>query len=165
MRSASFVRAALALAAALLLGGTLLAAPATSTSPERVGTEVSARGPACLPSRCWTALSFNPETQRGGWTQQGAWGSKKQAMRSAFNHCKQRPVNAGHARACQWPNKRNVYNVGGCVAVAWRMRNNRLVEWAKGKAFGPIVAQRRARKAVRGIGTIDSGYSCPPRKG
>lgn len=165
MRPASFVRAVLALAAALLLGGTLLAAPATSTTPDRVATEVSARAPGCLPLRCWTAISFNPETQRSGWTQKGAWGSKKQAMTSALRHCRNRPVNAGHARACQWPDKRNVYNVGGCVAVAWRMRNDRLVEWAKGKAFGPIVAERRARREVRGIGTIRSGYACAPRKG
>ncbi|KAA1428872.1 hypothetical protein [Nocardioides antri] len=168
MRSALFVRALLALAAAFVLGGTLLTVPATSapTAPaERVSTRVSALAPGCLPSRCWTAIAFNPETLRSGWTQSSAWGSKTRAMTSAHNHCRVRTVNEGHARACIWPGKRRVFNQGGCVAVAWRLRNGRLIEWAKGKAFGPIVAQRRARAAVRGEGTIDSGYSCPPRKG
>lgn len=165
MRFALFVRAALALATAVLLGGTLLTAPATSAPAARLSTQMAAGNPGCLPLKCWTAISFNPETLRGGWTQKGSYGSKAQAMSSALAHCRNRPVNAGHARACQRPSLRKVFNVGGCVAVAWRVRNNRLVEWGKGKAFGPIVATRRARAVVRGEGTIDSGYACAPRKG
>ncbi len=165
MRSASFVRAVLALAAALLLGGTLLAAPATSVTPSRVSAEVSARAPGCMPYKCWAAISFNTETLRSGWTQKKQWGSKKRAMQSALAHCKNRPVNEGHRDACKSPEGRKAFNQGGCVAVAWRVNNGNLAEWAVGKSLGPIVAQRKARRAVRGEGTVDSGYACPPRRG
>ena len=165
LRSALFVRAVLALAAAFLLGGTLLAAPATSVSPDRDTVDVSARAPGCMPYKCWAAISFNTETLRSGWTQKGQWGSKARAVQSAFAHCKNRDVNIGHRDACVSPNGRNAYNQGGCVAVAWRVRDGALAQWAVGKSLGPIVAQRKARRAVRGIGTVDSGYACPPRRG
>ncbi|WP_146207263.1 hypothetical protein [Nocardioides silvaticus] len=166
MRTASYVRAMLALAAALVLGGTLLAAPATSVTPTRVAAvQVSAKAPGCMPYKCWAAISFNTETLRSGWTQNKQWGSKKKAVQSAFAHCKNRPVNEGHRDACKSPEGRKAYNQGGCVAVAWRVKDGNLVEWAVGKSLGPIVAQRKARKAVRGEGTVDSGYACPPRRG
>lgn len=170
--SATFVRTALALATALLLGVPLGAAP-VSASPAPLGTATlgatdvsttvtSARAGSCRP-RCWTAIAFNPETLRSGWTQNGAYGSKLRAMKSAFNHCRTRPVNAGHARACVWPGRRNVFRMDGCVAVAWRVRNDRLVEWGKGKAFTKSPAMRRAKRVVEGRGTIDAGYACSPR--
>lgn len=167
MSSARIVRAALALALAMMLGGTLLSAPSTAKASETSerAVAVAAKFPGCYPKKCWTAISFNSETLRSGSTRKGQWGSKKKAMQSAFQHCKARPVNAGHRNACKPPKARKVYNQGGCVAVAWRVNNGTLVKWAVGKAFGPIVAQRKARKAVRGPGTVKSGYSCPPRKG
>ncbi|WP_183100200.1 hypothetical protein [Nocardioides pelophilus] len=167
MRPALFVRALLALAAAFALGGTLFAAPATSTTADsvtsRVSTQVTARAPGCIP-RCWTAISFNTATLRGGWTQNGDWGTKAGAMSSALRHCRVRPVNAGHRQACVLPGNRDLYAQNGCVAVAWRVRNDHLVEWNKGKAFGPKAAMREARRKVDGRGTIDSGYSCAPRR-
>jgi hypothetical protein len=165
LRSALFVRAVLALAAAFLLGGTLLAAPATSMPSERAPAEGSARAPGCMPYKCWAAISFNTETLRSGWTQKKKWGTKAGAMQSAFAHCKNRDVNVGHREACVSPAGRKAYNQGGCVAVAWRVRDGALVQWAVGKSLGPIVAQRKARRAVRGTGTVDSGYACPPRRG
>ena len=165
MRSALFVRAVLALAAAFLLGGTLLAAPATSMPTDRAPADVSARAPGCMPYNCWVAISFNTETLRSGWTQRNKWGSKAGAMQSAFAHCKARPVNEGHRDACVSPAGRKAYNQGGCVAVAWRVRDGALVQWAVGKSLGPVVAQRKARKIVRGTGTVSSGYACPPRRG
>lgn len=163
MRSALFVRAFLALAAAFVLGGTLFAAPATSTTADAAPTQVTLRAPGCIP-RCWTAVSFNTRTLRGGWTQNGDWGTKTGAMSSALRHCRVRPVNAGHREACVPPGNRDLYAQNGCVAVAWRVRNDRLVEWNKGKAFGPKAAMREARRKVDGRGTIDSGYSCAPRR-
>lgn len=163
MRSALFVRAALAAAAAVLLSGTLLTAPATSITSDRATTEVSARAPGCLP-RCWTAISFNPQTHRSGWTQKFNWGTKAGAMSSALRHCRQRPVNAGHARACVPPGKRDSVVQNGCVAVAWRIRSDRVVQWTVGRAYGPKKAQRLARRKLDGRGTYDSGYSCSPRR-
>ena len=156
-------RALLALAAALVLSGSLLAAPATSATADRAPTLVAARAPGCIP-HCWVAISFNPETLRSGWTQKNKWGTKAGASSSALNHCKNRPVNAGHARACVPPGQRDVYNQNGCVAVAWRVRNEQLVEWAKGKGDGPKAAMRAARRAVDGRGTISAGYACAPRR-
>ncbi|WP_188113242.1 hypothetical protein [Nocardioides humilatus] len=162
MRSTLLVRAVLSLAAAFLLGGTLLAAPATSVAPERAATTAS-RAPGCIP-HCWVAISFNPETLRSGWTQNGNWGTQAGASSSAFNHCKNRPVNKGHARACVRPSERKVYNQNGCVAVAWRIRNEQLAEWAKGKGDGPKAASRAAKREVDGRGTINVGYACAPRR-
>ncbi|MEZ0581121.1 hypothetical protein [Nocardioides sp. MH1] len=162
LRSTLLVRAALTMAAALLLGGTLLAAPTTAAAPDRAAT-VASRAPGCVP-HCWVAISFNPETLRSGWTQNGNWGTKAGASSSALNHCKNRPVNAGHARACVKPSARGAYNQNGCVAVAWRVRNEQLVEWAKGLGDGPKSAMRHARRAVDGRGVINAGYACAPRK-
>jgi len=163
LRSALFVRTVLALAAAVLLGGTALAAPATSAPAGRVSTEVSARAPGCLP-RCWTAISFNTETRRSGWTQDGRWGTKAGAMESAFNHCKIRDVNAGHRQACKRPGERNVYAQNGCVAVANLVRNGRLIQWTIGKAYGPMKAKRLAKRKLDGTGTKSVGVSCSPRR-
>jgi hypothetical protein len=159
----TFVRALLALAAALVLSGSLLAAPATSAPADRAAAPLAARAPGCIP-HCWVAISFNPETLRSGWTQKSNWGTKAGASASALNHCKNRPVNAGHARACVPPSNRKVYKENGCVAVAWRVRNEHLVEWAKGKGDGPKAAMRDARRAVDGRGVIDAGYACAPRR-
>lgn len=160
MRSTLLVRAVLSVAAALVLGGSLLAAPTTAgAAPAPVAT----RAAACIP-HCWIAISFNPETLRSGWTQDGNWATKAGASSSALNHCKNRPVNAGHARACLPPANRDVYKENGCVAVAWRVRNERLIEWGKGKADGPKTATRRARRSVDGPGTIRAGYACAPRR-
>lgn len=165
MRTAVLVRAVVALAATLLLGGSLLTAPATSSAAPatRSAIELSARAPGCLP-RCWTAISFNPETLRGGWTQKNNWGTKKGAMTSAQRHCRERDVNAGHRRACQWPGARDVYAQNACVAVAWLTRNGRLIRWTIGKAYGPRKAMRLAKRKLDGTGTKDAGYSCPPRR-
>lgn len=164
MRSALFVRAVLAVAAAFLLSGTLLAAPATSITSDRTTTEVSARAPGCLP-RCWTAISFNLQTQRSGWTQNSDWGTKAGAMSSALRHCRHRPVNAGHARACVRPGKRDSVVQNGCVAVAWLLRRGTLRQWTVGRAYGPMKAQRLARRKLDGRGGVrDSGYSCSPRR-
>jgi hypothetical protein len=163
LRSALFVRAAIAVAAVFLLGGSLLAAPATSITSDRVKTDVSARAPGCIP-RCWAALSFNVQTQRSGWTQSGKWGTKKEAMSSALRHCRNRPVNAGFARRCVPPAKRDTFVQNGCVAVAWRIRGGNLVQWTVARAYGPKKAQRKARQKLDGRGTYHSGYNCSPRR-
>ena len=163
LRSALFVRAVLAVAAAFLLSGTLLAAPATSITSDRTTTEVSARAPGCLP-RCWTAISFNPQTRRSGWTQKSNWGTKAGAMSSALGTAGQRPVNAGHARACVPPGKRDSVVQNGCVAVAWRIRGDRS---SSGRSAGPTA--RRRPSGWRGGSSMvaaayHSGYSCSPRR-
>lgn len=166
MRSALLVRALLALAAAFLLGGALLVAPTGSATPDGATAQrqlVRAAAPGCLP-RCWSAISFNPKTLRGGWTQSGAWGGKAAAMRSAHNHCQRRPVNATAPNACQWPGRRKVVAKNACVAVAWLTRNERLIQWTKASAYGPRVAMRKAKQKLSGRGVRDAGYSCPPRR-
>ena len=164
MRSALFVRALLAVAAAFLLGGTLLAAaPSTAITSDKTTAQVSARAPGCLP-RCWVAISFNPVTRRSGWTQKSNWGTKAGAMSSALRHCRNRPVNAGFARHCVPPSKRDTVVQNGCVAVAWRVRSDRLVQWTVGRAYGPKKAQRLARRKLDGPGSYHSGYACSPRR-
>lgn len=164
--SALFVRAVLAVAAAFLLGGSLLAAPAaTSVTPDRavVATQVSARAPGCIP-RCWVAVAYNTRTGRSGWTQSGKWGSKAGAMKSAHNHCRARDVNAGHQRACVWPGRRRTFAKNACVAIAKLIRNDRIVQWTVGRAYGPKKAMRLAKRKLDGRGTRVAGYACPPRR-
>jgi hypothetical protein len=161
LRSTLLVRAVLALAAAFVLSSTLLTAPTTAAAPERTATVVAAR-PGCLPN-CWVAISFNTDTLRGGWTQNGNWGTKSGASSSALNHCKNRDVNAGHARACVAPGVKDTVTQNGCVAVAWLTRNGNLVRWVKASAYGPRIAERKAKRKLDGTGVRDAGHACSPR--
>jgi len=169
LRSALFVRAAIAVAAAFLLSGSLLVAPASSsastapTASDRVTTQVSARAPGCIP-RCWVAVAYNFATGRSGWTQTGNWGAKKGAMQSAMRHCRVRDVNVGHERACIWPAKRRAFAQNGCVAIAKRIRAGNVVQWAVGKAYGPRKAMRLAKRKLEGPGDRVAGFACSPRK-
>lgn len=163
MRSTTSVRVILAILGVLAVAGTLLSAPAQAAPAPQASQELTMRAPACLP-RCWTAISFNPKTMRGGWTQDGNWGGKRAAMKSALRHCERRPVNAEAPRACLWPGKRDVYVRNGCVAVAKLVRNGRLIQWTIGKAYGPRKAMRLAKRKLDGTGTRSAGYSCSPRR-
>jgi hypothetical protein len=163
LRSALFIRAVLAIAAAFAISGTLLAGPATSTTSDRAATQVSARAPGCIP-RCWVAVAYNTDTGRSGWTQKGQWGSKAGAMRSAHKHCRVREINAGHLRACVWPAKREAITRNGCVAVAKLIRRERIVQWTVGKSYGPKGAMRKAMRKLDGRGTKVAGYACAPRR-
>ena len=158
MRSALFIRAVVAIAAAFALTGTLLAGPATSITSDRAATQVSARAPGCIP-RCWVAVAYNTATGRSGWTQRGQWGSKDGAMRSAHNHCRARDINAGHVRACVWPARKDAATKNGCVAVAKLTRGERIVQWTVGKSYGPKSAMRKARAKLRGRGIKTAGYA------
>jgi hypothetical protein len=163
LRPTFYVRALLALAAAFLLGGTLLAAPAVSkTTTDLASRDVSARAVNCRP-HCWVAVSFNTDTLRGGWTQTNKWGSKATASASALNHCRTRDVNAGHARACVAPSVKDTYAQNACVGIAWLTRDGHLVKWVKATAYGPILAERKARHKLDGRGTKAAGHACSPR--
>ena len=161
MRSTAFVRGALTLAVAVLLGGTLLAAPAGSASAAPV--ERTARQLSCHIPHCWAAISFNTATGYSGWAVDK--GSKVGASLAALSHCKARPVNATHRTACLRPAVRKVYTENGCVAVVFRRRNGVIVEWAKGKSYGPILAIREARRQVsdRPGEIVMSRYACSRR--
>ena len=162
MRSALYVRALLALATALLLGGTLLSGPGGSATAAATAVAAS-RLASCNIPHCWSAISFNTATGRSGWTDNKA--SRARAVERAIYRCKNRDENRLHRSACQNPNNRNVYAENGCVAVAFRRNNGRIVEWAKGKSYGPIVAKRRARRAVAGPGEVlVSAWACSRRR-
>lgn len=165
LRTALHIRALVALAAALLFGGTLLGAPAASATPPSAESTivVSARAVNCIPN-CWVSVSFNTHTLRSGWTQKGRYGSKKGAMNSAHDHCRARPVNAGHAAACKWPGMKDAVTKNGCVAVAWLTRDGQLVKWTVGRAYGPMKSMRAAKRKLDGQGTRDAGYACAPRR-
>lgn len=162
MRIALLVRALLALAIATVLGATMTAVPAGSASA--APAPETARLAGCKIPHCWSAISFNTATGRSGWTDNKA--TRAKAVERAIYRCKNRDANRAHRRACQNPNRRNVYAENGCVAVAFRRNNGRIVEWAKGKAYGPIVAKRRARNVVNdGPGeVVISAWACSRRR-
>lgn len=170
MRPATLARVLLSLTAALLIGlPALTATPAASAaSAPAADTRVRlAPPPPCAP-RCWTAISFNPRAKIWGWTSKEGVGGKRLAMQKAQARCKARTKQETSAppSACQWPGKRKVFAYNSCVAVAWRVRGERVVEWAKGNARDSITAERRARRAVRGAGQVTAKFACtfrPPR--
>jgi hypothetical protein len=163
LRPTHYARALLALAAALLLSSSLLASPAVSKTPDTAAREASARSINCRP-HCWVAVSFNTDTLRSGWTQKNKWGSKAGASTSAYQHCRNRDVNAGHARACVAPGVKDSFAKNGCVGVAWLTRDGHLVKWVVAVAYGPILAERQARKKIDGRGAKDAGHACAPRR-
>lgn len=164
MPTALFVRALAALAAGLLLAGTLTAAgqSAAAGPSTTVAIAKAAARPGCAP-KCWAAISFNTATGYSGWRRDTS--TKAAAMRGALISCRERRENRLRQRACQHPDKRDVYTVSGkdsgCVAVAFRRNGGRIVEWAKGVARTEDVAMRKARRQVRGMGTITvSRWTC-----
>lgn len=147
MRSALSIRAALVLATAVLLGGTLLAVPSGPT--HALPPEDTARAAGCRAPNCWTAISFNTKTGYSGWTTpERGRSTKAAAMRAALTKCRNRPVNAQAKSSCLRPSVREVYRRNGCVAVFFRRRDGRIVEWARGKADTETPAKRQARRAV-----------------
>ena len=85
-------------------------------------------------------------------------------MQSAHGHCKDRDVNAGHRRACVWPAQRKAFAQNACVAIAKLIRNERVVQWTVGKAYGPKKAIRLAKRKLDGRGNRVAGYACAPRR-
>lgn len=152
MRFALSVRAALVVATAVLLGGTLLAAPTAPT--HAAPSEETARAAGCRPPNCWMAISFNTKTGYAGWTSNAGRSTQRAAMRAALDKCRSRAENAGAQRFCLSPAVRQVYRKNGCVAVYFRRRNGQIVEWARGKADTVTPAKRAARRAVDGPGEI-----------
>jgi hypothetical protein len=161
LRSTAFVRGALTLAVAVLLGGTLLAAPAGSATA--VPAEGPARQASCRIPHCWAAISFNTDTGYSGWAVDKR--SQVGASLAAITRCKARQVNSAHRPACQRPGARKVYTENGCVAVVFRRRNGVIVDWAKGKSYGPLTAIRQARQQVnnRPGQIVMSRYACSRR--
>jgi len=164
LRFALSVRAALVLATAVLLGGTLLAVPSGPT--HAAAPQVTARAAGCKVPNCWMAVSFNTKTGYSGWTSDRGRSTKAAAMRAALERCRNRPENAGAVRFCSPPAAREVYRRNGCVAVYFRRRDDRIVEWAKGKADTPTPAKRAARRIVNdGPGEIVlSRVDCSARR-
>lgn len=94
------------------------------------------------------AVSFNTATGYAGWTSGRGRSTKEAAMRAALEACRARPENAGRRTACVGPAVRGTVIKNGCVAVYFRRRNSRIVEWAKGLADTPTPAKRKARRIV-----------------
>ncbi len=157
MRSVtSFVRAFLALAAAAFVAGALLVAapsatadsdPVTPTSFESDTARQAAANCNWRRGRCYGAIAINPATGLADVVTDRK--SKFAAKKDAKNKCKNRPANEGFARHCTvagW-----VRN--GCGAVAFRVNDNELKEWAYAYAYSEDAAKRKAKDKLSGPGT------------
>lgn len=136
MRLTTLVRTAVALAAALLLGGTLLAAsPAASVPAPSAGETVAAGLRDCRTPDCWIAGSVNSRT---GFVYM-SWNTsaKRAAVRAATRQCKQETP-----AQYDWACKRAGYNRWGCLAVAYRSNDGKLAEWG----WAPADYDRRTSK-------------------
>jgi hypothetical protein len=154
------IRSVLALAAALLLGGTLLAAapnasakvaPSTASKPAAERTTHTPRLASCpwRQRQCFGAISLNTRTGIVGYANDKR--GKATAIRIAHNSCHTRSTadggSPGQCTKAGW-----VRN--GCLAVAIRINNGTLVEWGSGYAYNRAPAQHKAKNKVRGPGRI-----------
>jgi hypothetical protein len=159
MGFSTVIRSALALVAAMLLGGTLLAAaptasakvaPSTASKPAAERTTPSQRVSCAWRQRqCFGAISLNTRTGVVGYANDKR--GKATAIRIAHNSCHTRSTaqggSPGQCTKAGW-----VRN--GCLAVAVRINNGAIVRWGSGYAYNRAPAQRKAKNKVRGPGRI-----------
>lgn len=151
MNPTTILRAVLAMAAAVLLGGTMLAAipSASATAPAAPAAatlraqDVAGERAACRRT-CFGAISVNPKT--GSAHSAYNYSTKSAAIRKAQNACKNKnPGDAGACRKAGW--FRNA-----CGAVAYRINNGVLQEWGFAWAEREGAAVDKAKRKVRGPG-------------
>ena len=160
MGFSTVIRSALALVAAMLLGGTLLAAaptasakvaPSTASGPAAERTTHSQRLVSCAwrQRHCFGAISLNTRTGVVGYANDTR--TKATAIRIAHNRCHTRSTaDGGFPRQCT----KAGWVRNGCLAVALRIRNGAIVEWGSGFAYNRAPAQQKAKNKVRGPGRI-----------
>lgn len=154
MRFTYLTRVLLAAVAAVLLGGTMLAAtPSASadskpSTPTLTATTASAERLSCR-ATCWGAISINLKT---GFYSKINYPTKARAIREAQQYCKNQSNGQGVCRKAAW--FRN-----SCGAVAYRTHNGQLVEWAGAQGNTKRQAVRNAKRKVRGPGTERLGLA------
>lgn len=165
-------RAVLAFAvAALVAGAVMLVAPSSASAaptPDPAGTSESAgaertlqRAASCnwRRKRCFGSAAVNRITGTIDFANDKR--TKTAAKTVAMRKCRNNPNNDGVGRACRsagW-----VRN--GCLAVAARIRNSTIVEWAAAVAYNADPAYRKAKDKVRGPGReVKWGHVCTTRR-
>ncbi len=160
MGFSTVIRSALVLFAAMVLGGTLLAAapiasakvaPAAASGPAAERTTHSPRLASCAwrQRHCFGAISLNTRNGEVGFANDKR--SKSSAIRIAHNSCHRRSTaGAGSPGWC----KKAGWVRNGCLAVAIRINNGAIVEWGSGYAYDRAPAQHKAKNKVRGPGRI-----------
>ncbi len=149
------IRSTLALLAALLLGGTLLAAaPTASATTSEAGFEradETQRLASCnwRRGKCFGAISLNTRTGVVGFSNDKR--SKSSAIRIGQSRCRTRSVaQGGYPGQCT----KAGWVRNGCLAVAIRVRNGAIVEWGSGYAYNDGPAKQKAKQKVRGPGRV-----------
>lgn len=120
--------------------------PAASSADGHVSARTLARrAPRCwrLHRRCYGSIAVNPHTGRAFIANDKM--GKIAARHTANRKCK-RHAHGKYCRNAGW-----VRN--GCLAVAYRVRDGKLKEWASAGAATELRAKRRAKRKVRGPGT------------
>lgn len=154
----TFLRSALALAAALLLGGALIvtaptasakAAPSTASTPAAERATDAERLATCAwrQRRCFGAISFNTRTGEVGFANDKR--TKAKAISVAQRSCKARSE-AGDGFPGQCVKAGWVRN--GCLYLAIRINNGQLAEWGSAYSYGKAAAREKALDKVRGPG-------------
>jgi hypothetical protein len=158
------IRAVLALAAALLLGGTMLAtAPTASAKAEPATTSKAAAERATNTERlvtcnwrqrrCFGAISFNTRTGEVGFANDKR--TRTKAISVAQRSCKNRSeAGDGFPGQCQ----KAGWVRNGCLALAIRINGGELVEWRSAYAYSEAGAKRKARERVAGPGEVSIHY-------
>jgi len=152
------IRSVLALAAALLLGGTLIAAaptasakatPSTASAPAAERATNTERLATCAwrQRRCFGAISLNTQTLEFGFANDKR--TKAKAIGVAQRSCKARSE-AGDGFPGQCVKAGWVRN--GCLYLAIRINNGQLAEWGSAYSYGKVAAREKALDKVRGPG-------------
>ncbi|NYJ02039.1 hypothetical protein HNR19_002737 [Nocardioides thalensis] len=155
MTPTALIRTAVALAAALLLGGTLLAViPAASSDNGDSAGAAGTERRKCNPPRCWIGGAFNVSTGVAYTWENTA--TREAARRTAKRLCKQYSADEYDADCRAAGTNRH-----GCLAIAYRASDGDLLQWAHRETdFARRLtvketrrkAVRRALRAVRGDG-------------
>jgi len=168
MRPITTALRVVALATAALLAGTLLAASSASAAASAAGDAATAERQAragCNWQRkqCWGAVSFNKATGKSGTRLDTR--TKAAAVKGALKKCRKRDENRGVGRECVHPGKKKVFVRNGCVYVAMlKDSDGTIKDWAKGTAYNPHRAKKRAMSKLGKNGTTSvSAFVCTTR--
>jgi len=161
------LRALLALAVAALLAGTLLASAPSPASAASAGDEATTErqraGCNWQRKQCWGAVAFNKATGKSGVRNDTR--TKKAAVRGAMKKCRTREENEGLGSECVHPSQKKTYVRNGCLYVVMMTdATGAVTDWAKGTAYNPRRAKKRAMSKLDGNGTKSvSAFVCTTR--
>lgn len=147
-----------AVAASVVTGAVLLVAPVAPGSATPTARDDDGRT-GCVAPRCFGAISFNTRTGVAGVTNEKD--GRPKAIRLAQRSCRHKSE-LGYGYPGQCTPAGSVQN--GCMAVAFRVLDDAIVEWQPAFGHTKREAKSAARRSVAGEGDrYVAGWLCTTR--